>query len=108
MGKWEIINTETGNVITEHTDIWQGKWQRSGIIQPKLIAPTLVDGVDPQGNFYEATLRHISPEQQRQIQSFADKYQVDVVIIGSRARGNINSLSDFDYFILGGNAKIQK
>ncbi|MEZ6119635.1 MAG: hypothetical protein R3C28_24140 [Pirellulaceae bacterium] len=66
-----------------------------------------MDGVDNAGDFWKATLERISPLQRQQIQAFADKYNVEVIVTGSRARGNIHGLSDYDYIIRGGKAKIR-
>lgn len=69
--------------------------------------PTLVDGVDTKGVFHQATLAKISPRQRQQIQEFAERYNVDVIVTGSRARGTTHALSDFDYIIRGGNSDIR-
>lgn len=41
------------------------------------------------------------------IQSFADTYGTEVTVVGSRAAGTANALSDFDY-VISGTSKIQK
>ena len=51
-----------------------------------LRGPKLVDGVDINGTPFKATLERILPEQRQQIQAFANKYNVEVIVTGSRAR----------------------
>jgi len=41
------------------------------------------------------------------IQRFADKHGVEVQVVGSRAAGTAEVLSDFDYIIVGGNSKVR-
>ena len=72
-----------------------------------LRGPKLVDGVDINGTPFKATLERILPEQRQQIQAFANKYNVEVIVTGSRARGNTHALSDFDYILPGSNKKIR-
>ena len=46
------------------------------------------------------TVSRLSPEQARAIQRFANEHGVQVHLVGSRASGNITSISDFDYIIV--------
>ena len=47
----------------------------------------------------------ITGPQAKRIQAIADKYGVNIDVIGSRARGNAHADSDWDYVITGGNSK---
>ena len=42
----------------------------------------------------------------RMIQRFADKYGIDVTVVGSRARGTAGADSDWDY-VIGGTSKVR-
>ena len=48
----------------------------------------------------------LSKAELARIQAFADKYGVEVKVVGSRAAGTAGPASDFDY-IIGGNSKIR-
>jgi hypothetical protein len=51
------------------------------------------------------SLGSITKLQAERIQQIADRYEVNVDVIGSRARGNATADSDWDYVITGGNSK---
>lgn len=46
------------------------------------------------------TVSRLSPEHARAIQRFANERGVQVYVVGSRASGNITSISDFDYIVV--------
>lgn len=54
-----------------------------------------------------ASIENIPEGYRWRIQQFADKYDVEVTVVGSRAAGTANELSDWDY-IISGNSKIRK
>jgi RHS repeat-associated protein len=57
------------------------------------------------GESGEVLLGSILRSQANRIQQIADRYAVNIEVIGSRARGNANELSDWDYVITGGNSR---
>jgi Nucleotidyltransferase domain len=53
------------------------------------------------------TTGSLLPGEVRRIQEFANKFNTEVYVIGSRAAGTATELSDFDYLI-GGTSKVRR
>src|SRR5205823_3973248 len=54
-----------------------------------------------------STPGNLTPAQVKMIESFADKYEVTVDVVGSRAAGTATATSDFDY-VIAANSRIRK
>lgn len=52
-----------------------------------------------------AKLEYIAESTRDRIQAIADKYNLEITVVGSRAKGTNNEYSDWDYIIKGGNSK---
>jgi len=52
-----------------------------------------------------AKIENLSTAQRARIQEIADRYGLEISVVGSRASGKANRLSDWDYIIKGGNSK---
>ena len=53
-----------------------------------------------------ARLENLSATDQARMQSFANRYQSEVTVVGSRAGGTAGPMSDYDYLI-GGNSRLR-
>ncbi len=59
-------------------------------------------GVEPSKGAFGS----LTPSEVRQIQSFADKFEVEVNVVGSRAAGTAGPGADYDY-VIGGSARVR-
>ncbi len=90
-GKFTVYNFE----VADNHDYFVGKY---GILVHNA---DYSDGPEAGGG---ASVDNLSSEDQQKIQRFADKRDVEVTVVGSRAAGTSNALSDYDY-IVGGNSR---
>jgi len=52
-----------------------------------------------------AKLEYLAETTRDRIQAISDKYNLEITVVGSRAKGTAHEYSDWDYIIQGGNSK---